>query len=174
MAAMLEAVSSKPPVLHAEECTPAIVCEFELAFTNYCTIKDIADEKQTKTLIGCFCNHHVTDVLSDPKERKVLLEGTVPEFMKQIRSIVLQLGWEDNHRITMTVRCHVQSESFFTFANTICSMNYFLVNTDSHLSDERLRSHLKSVMCCDLLNDYWSDPLTKAVDATNCRFGFTK
>jgi hypothetical protein len=68
---------------------PAIVREFELAFTNYCTIKDIADDKQTKTLIGCFCDHRITDVLADPEEHKTLLEDTVPDFMKQIRSIVL-------------------------------------------------------------------------------------
>ncbi|KAJ7351973.1 hypothetical protein DFH08DRAFT_646322, partial [Mycena albidolilacea] len=144
MTATLEAMSSKPPVLHTGECTPAIVCEFKLAFTNYCTIKDIADEKQTKTLIGCFRNHRITNVLSDPEERKALLEGTVPEFMKQIRSIVLQPGWEDDHRITMTAHRHLQSESFFTFANTIRSMNSLLVNTDSHLSNKCLRSHLES------------------------------
>jgi hypothetical protein len=82
MAATLEAVLSKPPILHAGECTPVIVREFELAFTNYCTIKDIADDKQTKTLIGCFHDHRVTSVLADPEECKMLLEGTVPDFMK--------------------------------------------------------------------------------------------
>ncbi|KAJ7368524.1 hypothetical protein DFH08DRAFT_654777, partial [Mycena albidolilacea] len=142
--ATLEAASSKPPILHAGECTPAIVREFELAFTNYCTIKDIADNKQTRTLIGCFRDHRVTNVLADPKECKMLLGGTVPDFMKQIRSIVLQPGWEDDHCITMTARCHLQSDSFFTFANTICSMNSLLMNTDSHLSDEHLCSHLES------------------------------
>jgi hypothetical protein len=112
MAATLEAVSSKPPILHAGECMPVIVHEFELAFTNYCTIKDIADDKQTKTLIGCFRDHRVTDVLANPKERKTLLEGTIPNFMKQIRSIVLQPGWEDDHRIIMTARHPLQSDSF--------------------------------------------------------------
>jgi hypothetical protein len=112
MAATLEAMSSKPPILHAGECTPAIVCEFELAFMNYYMIKDIADDKQTKTLIGCFRDHRVTDILADPEECKTLLKGTVPDFMKQIRSIVLQPGWEDDHRITMTARRHLQSDSF--------------------------------------------------------------
>jgi hypothetical protein len=66
----------------------------------------------------------------------------------------------------MTARRHTQSESFFTFANTIRSMNSLLVNTDSHLSDERLRSHLESAMCRDLLDDYRADPMAKAVDTT--------
>ncbi|KAJ7367142.1 hypothetical protein DFH08DRAFT_797975 [Mycena albidolilacea] len=145
---------------------PVIVHEFELAFMNYCTIKDITDDKQTKTLIRCFCDHHVTDVLADPEERKTLLKGTVPNFMKQIRSIVLQPGWEDDHRITMMACRHLQSDSFFMFASTIRSMNSLVVNTESHLTNERLCSHLKSVMCRDLLDDYRANPIAKAVATT--------
>jgi hypothetical protein len=58
---------------------------------------------------------------------------------------------------------HLQSDSFFTFANTIRSMNSFLVNTKSHLTDE---CHLDSVMCHDLLDDYRAHPIAKAVATT--------
>ncbi|KAJ6572318.1 hypothetical protein B0H19DRAFT_1065273 [Mycena capillaripes] len=137
MAATLEALLAKPPILHAGECTPAIILDLELAFSNYVIIKKI---KQTKTLIG----------------------------------IILQLGWEDDHRITMTARCHFQSESFFTFANAVRSMNSLLVNTDSHLSDERLRNHLESAMCHNLLDNYRANPLAKAVDSTKLCCGSTR
>ncbi|KAJ7360809.1 hypothetical protein DFH08DRAFT_951458 [Mycena albidolilacea] len=89
IAAIHEAVSSKPPILHAGEYTPAIICEFKLAFAHYCTIKEIAEEKQTKTLIRCFHDHRITNIISDLEECKTLLVGTVSKFMKQICSIDL-------------------------------------------------------------------------------------
>ncbi|KAJ7337520.1 hypothetical protein DFH08DRAFT_964500 [Mycena albidolilacea] len=45
-------------------------------------------------------------------------------------------------------------------------MSSLLVNTDSHLTDKRLRSHLESVLCRDLLDDYRADPITKAIATT--------
>jgi hypothetical protein len=45
-------------------------------------------------------------------------------------------------------------------------MNSLLVNTESHLTDERLCSHLESAMCRDLLDDYRADPIAKAIATT--------
>jgi len=162
MAAVLESHSSKAPILHAGECTPMIVRDFEIAFDNYCTAKDIADEKQTKSLSSCFRDHRITDILNDPATKRELIAGTVSEFMAAVRAVVLDPSWEDDHRIAMMARRHTQAESFYTFANSIRSDNSLLLNTASHLDDDRLRTHLESTMHPDLLGNYRADSKAKA------------
>jgi len=164
MAATVEAHSSKAPILHAGECTPSIIRDFEVAFDNYVTAKDIADDKQTKALSSCFRDHRITDVLNHPETKRDLIAGTVPDFMTAVRALVLNPSWEDDHRIAMMARRHTQAASFYTFANSIRADNSLLINTKSHLNDAQLRAHLESAMHPDLLGDYRADSKAKAAD----------
>ncbi|KAJ7645391.1 hypothetical protein B0H17DRAFT_1216021 [Mycena rosella] len=164
-AATLKTHSGKLPVLHSGDATPALLCEWEVAFGHYVNAKDV----QVKAAIGGFHDHRVTNLTSIPKEAERLKKGTFKEFMVEICSLLLPPAWEDNFRITMLLRRQQPTESFYSFALSIRAQNSLLLNTTSHHSDKRLRIHLEPAMCRKLLDGYKLDKDTKRPSPSNLR-----
>ncbi|KAJ6625500.1 hypothetical protein B0H10DRAFT_1942420 [Mycena sp. CBHHK59/15] len=160
--ATLDAPSGKPPVLHQGECDQATLRNFELAVTNYATLKGLDDDKDImEVVVGCFRHHIVNDWSMVPAERMKVLAGSFVDFMASLRDLLLPHNWERSLRMTMLNHCHRTDDTFAIFASAVRAQNSLLAGTGSHMDDEHLRIFLESAMCPDLVEDYENDATAK-------------
>ncbi|KAJ6588373.1 hypothetical protein B0H19DRAFT_1057569 [Mycena capillaripes] len=162
--ATLEALSGKPPILLEGKCTQAVLQQFEVAFDNYCSLKQIESKNHMSIAVGCFRDHHITDWLTPTETRAKVLAMTFPNFMAELRKRVLPSAWERDTRLAMNMRRQQPDESFVDFQTAIRFQNSLLMNTDSHLEDDRVRNLLETNMLTELQEDYAADARAKDED----------
>ncbi|KAJ7782430.1 hypothetical protein DFH07DRAFT_949235 [Mycena maculata] len=141
--AWVEKHVSKLPTLHKGELTPLIIDEFDLAVTNFMTLKDIAADKQVTMILGCFMDPHFTNWFRPNTECKRLIALTLPDFLKEVKEKFLDDDWETQVRTDILLMRQTADQSFDEFATS-------LIGHTSLLADTQIRLHLEAGMSDDL------------------------
>jgi hypothetical protein len=135
--------SSKPPVLHAGDVTPAVMREFEEGCIGYFENKEIEEGKQVRKILAGFKDTRVRDWISTDRAR--LLGLTFDDFMTEFRAAYLDDDWEETTRRELGAMAQ-GSDSFWDYAIRVQAKNSLLVSTSSHLDEEKLRHRIEAGM----------------------------
>lgn len=147
LAGIQHPIMSRPPILTDGEITPKVVREFENHCTTYfINAKDgVADDIKVTKILGCFENALVDDWASTERERLSALNFT--EFMKEFRERWLPPNWEQMVRTQMLgTPLNPRTQKFEAWAAQVLSHNVSLRNTNSHMTDEKLRMQLEIML----------------------------
>ena len=141
------------PILTDGEITPKVVCEFEkhcnMFFIN--AKGGVPNTKKVKWILGVFEHPKVSDWMDT--DGKHLGKHSLPTFMKEFQKEFLLPNWEKMVQ-TQMLRTHMDPDKhkFETWSAQILAHNTTLRNTDSHMTNEQLRSQLEIMLDKDLWN----------------------
>jgi hypothetical protein len=128
----------------AGDITPAVMRDFEDSCNRYFDNKDVEDDKKVKKILSSFRDTRIKDwILSD----KVRIQSlSFSEFMTEFRMAYLDADWEETTRQELGAMTQGKDTSFWDFAITVQARNSLLVNTLSHLDEDKLRHRLEAGM----------------------------
>jgi hypothetical protein len=135
--------SSKQPILHPGDITPAVMREFEDSCMGYFENKEIADDKQVRKILSGLRNTHIKDWISTNRNR--ILSLSFDDFMTEFRAAYLKDDWEEG--VWRELRSMSQgTDSFWDYAIWVQAKNSLLTSTKSHLDEEMLRHCIEAGM----------------------------
>ncbi|KAJ6529035.1 hypothetical protein DFH09DRAFT_934980, partial [Mycena vulgaris] len=141
--------SSKLPTLHKGELTPLVIDDMILACTNYFNAKDIAEDKQVATILGCFMDPHFTNWVRPAATRARLIGLTFPAFMSKFKEKFLDDDWETLVRSDIMSMRQGADETFDQFATSLISHTSLLADS-APISNVQMRHQLETGMADNL------------------------
>ncbi|KAG1839529.1 hypothetical protein F4604DRAFT_1599551, partial [Suillus subluteus] len=146
--------ASKPPFLTLGEVTPEALRSWEMGCTQFFMHKGIPDEDMVKKIAWGMQDPRIQDWYSTNQEEIDAM--TFKEYMAEVRSIWLPLGWADTVRRKMLASTQGQ-RPFSEWVIDVQSQNTLLRGTASHLPDVNILYHLESHMNAELAADYHAE-----------------
>ncbi|KAJ6583539.1 hypothetical protein DFH09DRAFT_1144658, partial [Mycena vulgaris] len=135
--------------LHKGELTPLVIDDMILACTNYFNAKDVAEEKQVATILGCFMDPHFTNWVRPAATRARLIGLSFTAFMSEFKEKVLDDDWETLVRSDIMNMRQGDDQTFDQFATALIS-NTSLLADSAPISDTQTHHQLEAGMSEDL------------------------
>ncbi|KAJ7100274.1 hypothetical protein B0H15DRAFT_770979, partial [Mycena belliarum] len=161
--ATVEIRTGKLPTVHVGEITPLVATQFEHGMLDYAAAKDIAADKITSLVFGCFLDQRVRNWFSPSGSREAFGKLSLADFMAKLHKKFLRPDWEIQTRASILSSRMKSDETFSEWVVVLQSMQALLVGTSHAVDDQRLRHTLEANMLSDLATDYSKHKATNAI-----------
>jgi hypothetical protein len=142
--------STKPPVVTAGKLLPDVLRQWEVACLVYFMHKKVEKGEQVS---------RVAWGLQDPlmqiwylEDRERIDKLTFNAFILEVRNSWLKPGWEDDLRQDLH-SSRMANDTFWDWSIKFQSMNALLRDTDSHMTNAQMRTHMDANMHPNLQKD---------------------
>jgi hypothetical protein len=130
--------ASRLPTLHADDITPAVMCEFEDACGRYFESKEIEEDKQVKGILPGIRDLCIRDWLTS--DHKCIRELRFKDFMEEFHATYLDEDWEEDTRCKLGGMMQGK-DRFWDYMIPVQAKNSLLTGTPSHLDAEKLHHY---------------------------------
>ncbi|KAJ7102941.1 hypothetical protein C8R44DRAFT_887662 [Mycena epipterygia] len=148
--ATVEIRTGKLPTVHPGEITPLVATQFEHGMLDYAAAKDVAADKITALVFGCFLDQRVRNWFSPSGVREAFSKLTLADFMAKLRKKFLRPDWEIQTRASILSSRMKDTETFSDWVVVLQSLQALLIGTTHAVDDTRLRHTLEANMVADL------------------------